>query len=241
MVRLVGETVALRGDHAQAKRFLMDGLLRMVDADCWAWTLGYLHPDKPPIYVSIQHGGFSPEGFAKYIHAVEHPEMQELTAPFSREIMEAEGQVTRLRQEIDGKNRFEESAAYPVWIEADLEALMLSAKPLDRASTSLIAIYRRAGRPLFNERERQIAHILLSEVPWLHATGWPEDFGVQTPTLSRKKRLVLHLLLEGNSRKIVADQLELSVHTVCDYVKEIYQTFGVRSHAELMRRFTGAD
>lgn len=110
--------------------------------------------------------------------------------------------------------------------------------PLNDQCVSFIGIYRRADQPLFNERERQIAHILLTEVPWLHAEGWPEDFGGLAPSLSRKRRLVLNLLLEGDSRKIVADKLALSIHTVSDYIKDIYRTFGVRSHAELMRRFT---
>jgi DNA-binding CsgD family transcriptional regulator len=40
---------------------------------------------------------------------------------------------------------------------------------------------------------------------------------------------------------MVADQLNLSIHTVSDYVKDIYRNFGVQSHAELMRRFTRGD
>jgi DNA-binding CsgD family transcriptional regulator len=35
--------------------------------------------------------------------------------------------------------------------------------------------------------------------------------------------------------------VDLSIHTVGDYVKDIYRAFGVQSHAELMRRFTGGD
>lgn len=237
MVRLVGEVAALRVDHASAKRHLMTGLTKLIDADCWTWMLGYLHPEKDPVYVSIQHEGFSEDGYSRYLQAIEHPDMKGLTAPFAREVMSGSGLVTRLRQQIDAAGRFPETDAYPLWLEADLAPLMLSAKPLTGGSVSLIAVYRRAERDLFTERDRQIAHILLSEVPWLHATGWPEDFGVQTPSLSRKKRLVLNLLLEGYSRKIVADKLRLSQHTVSDYVKAIYATFGVRSQAELMRRF----
>lgn len=237
MVRLVADVAGLRTDHMTAKRFLMNGLKRMVDADCWTWMLGYLHPDRPPVYVSINHEGFTEESYARYLKAIEHPDMEELTAPFSRELMLTRSHVTMLRQQIDAAGRFPDTEAYPLWIEADLAPLMLSAVPVNEHCTSLIGIYRRADRELFTERERRIAHILLTEVSWLHATGWPEDFGAKTPKLSRKRRLVLNLLLEGHTRKEAADQLGLSIHTVSDYVKDIYATFKVRSHAELMRRF----
>jgi len=48
MVRLVAEVAGLHADHAIAKRYLMDGLKEMIGADCWAWSLGYFHPEKAP-------------------------------------------------------------------------------------------------------------------------------------------------------------------------------------------------
>ena len=35
MVRLLGETAALDCGHDEKKRFLMQGLCHLVDADCW--------------------------------------------------------------------------------------------------------------------------------------------------------------------------------------------------------------
>lgn len=238
MVRLVADVAALRTDHTSAKAALMSGLAKMIRADCWAWTLAYLHPEKPRVYVSIQHDGFSEDRFARFLQAGEHPDMEMLTAPFARDLMNAGTHVTRLRQQIDPEGKFPSTDAYQLWQAADVAPLMLSAQLVNEHCASLIGIYRRADQPLFNEREARLAHIILTEVPWLHAAGWPDDLGAQTPSLSRKRRLVLNLLLEGHSRKIVADKLGLSVHTVSGYVKEIYATFGVRSHAELMRRFT---
>ena len=238
MVRLVADVAALRADHLTAKRHLMNGLKKIIGADCWTWALGYLHPDRPPVYASLNHEGFTDESFGLYLQALEHPDMKALTAPFARDVMAGDELVTRLRQEIDEENLFPTTDAFTLWKAADIAPLILAAKPLNESCVSTIALYRKADRPLFDERERQIAHILLTEVPWLHASGWPEDFGVRTPSLSRKRRLVLNLLLEGHSRKIVADKLGLSIHTVSDYVKDIYATFGVQSHAELMYRFT---
>jgi DNA-binding CsgD family transcriptional regulator len=241
MIRLVAEVVALNADHAMAKRQLMDGLSRLIGADCWAWMLAYIHPERPPVHVSIQHGGYSEERFAKYLVAIEHPDMQMLLAPLAEEMLARQAHLTRLRQQIDPEERFLRSGAYPFWLEADVAPLIISVRPVNGQCLSAIGIYRRADAPLFTDRERRIAHIILTEVPWLHELGWPEDLGAKAPALSRKRRLVLNLLLEGHDRKTVADQLSLSPHTVSDYVKDIYKTFGVNSRAELMHRFRVGD
>ncbi len=241
MVRLVAEVAAFNAEHATAKHHLMEGLMKMIGADCWVWALAYLRINKPPAYVSISHGGFTEERFLKLLKASDHPDMELLMAPFVQELMTQKSQVTRLRQQIDPTGIFMSTAVYPLWLEADIAPLILSAQPLNDECVSLVGFYRRANQPLFNERENRIAHIMLTEVSWLHSTGWPQDFGADVPTLSPSRRLVLNLLLEGNSRKMVADQLNLSIHTVGDYVKDIYRTFGVQSHAELMLRFTRGD
>lgn len=73
-----------------------------------------------------------------------------------------------------------------------------------------------------------MAHIVLSEVPWLHEHGWPEGRGATVPNLSLARRqLVLNLLLEVRSRKPIASALSISENTVATYQKDIYGHFGV--------------
>jgi DNA-binding NarL/FixJ family response regulator len=55
--------------------------------------------------------------------------------------------------------------------------------------------------------------------------------------LSPRQRQVLSFLLAGHSLKEVAQKLELSEHTVGDYVKRIYKHFSVSSRAELSALF----
>jgi len=55
-----------------------------------------------------------------------------------------------------------------------------------------------------------------------------------TVPLSPRLREVLDLLLQGRSEKEVANELELSRHTVHDYVKELHYRFGVSSRSELL-------
>lgn len=240
MVRLVAEVAALNTDHTAAKNHLMAGLAKLIGADCWAWALSELLPGKVPAHVAINHGGFDEQRFARYLLAVSHPDMTELNAPFAAELAKLRCHFTRLRQEIDPGNRFPQTQAYTLWLAADIAPLILSARPLNDRCVSHVALYRKADAPLFNERERMIAHIILTEVAWLHALGWPDDLGAKVPALSPRCRLVLNFLLEGHGRKFIADELGISIHTVSGYVKEIYAAFRVQSHAELMRRFTSA-
>ena len=60
---------------------------------------------------------------------------------------------------------------------------------------------------------------------------------VKALKLSPRQSQVLSLLLAGDSLKEVAKKLELSEHTVGDYVKRIYKNFSVSSRAELLALF----
>jgi len=245
VVRLLGEVAALPGGHAEKKRYLMDGLCALIGAEAWVWALGCQYEaDKPPVYVGFMHGGISEELFPKYLAAVEHPASVEMTVPFINEVREQQRQITRTIGEISGgmvthfgRENFGRFASAPLWHEAGIGTLLLSSCPLDERCASGIGLYRRSDGVPFSAKESQIAHIILTEVRWLHEQGWPEDRGVTVPTLSPRERLVLHLLMESNSRKEIADHLGISENTVAGYVKTVYQHFGVHSQAELLRRF----
>ena len=99
----------------------------------------------------------------------------------------------------------------------------------------------RAARPHFGPRETRLAHIVLTEIPWLHEEGWGEDRGASLGQLAPRPREILSLLVQGRARKLIADDLGLSIHTVHGYVRDIYRHFGVNSHPELMTRFTRGD
>jgi DNA-binding NarL/FixJ family response regulator len=57
----------------------------------------------------------------------------------------------------------------------------------------------------------------------------------RTP-LSRRQRETLQLLLEGHSAKTIASKLDLSVHTVNEYIQAVYRAKRVQSRGELLAR-----
>lgn len=241
IVRLLGEVIAAPGGHSEKKQMLMDGLCQIIDASAWMWGVGQHDPDNVPFYIAFNRGNIDDDRFARMMEAINHPEMQEFVRPFSEELATTGMHLTRLRQQINKTGSFTGSNAEKAWLRADIGPVMLSCRPLPGGGFSSIGIYRTGDRELFTEREAKIAHIVLTEVPWLHLTGWPEERGQSALKLYPRLRTVLNLLIEGWSRKQIADRLGLSLNTIHGYVEDIYRHFSVHSQAELLARLSKGD
>ena len=59
----------------------------------------------------------------------------------------------------------------------------------------------------------------------------------ETTELSQREREVLNGLAEGLAYKQIADQLEVSIHTVRNYIRRIYEKLHVRSRTEAVAKF----
>jgi len=242
IVRLLGEVATSRGELMERKRRLMDGLCELTGADSWAWSLGCgLEAGKQPTYLSMTHGGFDEERFAKLICASGHPDMARQSAFLLGEMQRRKSHLTRRHQQFLDEKEYRASGIYPLMCAADLGPFLASLRPIGGDAFSTIVLYRRLGQPDFTERESRIAHIVLTEVPGLHEHGWPEDHGATVPCLAPKARLILNMLLDGRARKEIAGHLGLAESTVAGYQRDIYRHFGVNSHATLMRRFRNGD
>lgn len=242
IVRLLGEVPALQGDLAAQKRHLMEGLCALIGADSWAWATTFrFAPDEVPLNSGFLTGGFDAGQFAKFQEALEHPDTGILNATLTTEFEKKQSHITRLRDQIDVSGYFKTSAVYPIWAAAGVEQVILSIRPSQRGALSQIGIYRRPGSQPFNTRESRITHIILSEVPWLHDDVLSNDLGSTVTRLTPRQRITLNLLLEGQTRKQIAEHLELSPHTIDGYVKEVFRHFRVHSQPELIARFRSGD
>jgi len=238
IIRLLGGVAMEAGDFNHKKRYLMNGLCKIIKADCWVWALGcQVEPQKAQVFVNFIHGGFNDSNFSKYLEAVEHPDMIPIASKFAESLQKNQTQTTMQRDEIDVLGSSYIGSVGALWEKAGIGTIMLSGYPPDDTSASTIGLYRRLGSDPFSDREKWITDLLLSEVPWLHLSGWPEDKGVTIPKLFPRQRVVLNLLLEGLGRKQIAEQLSISENTVSGYTKNIYRHFQVNSHVELMKKF----
>jgi DNA-binding CsgD family transcriptional regulator len=160
-----------------------------------------------------------------------------IVGAFSREELGRQTHFTRHRSDLLDDHAWKTSAIAPAWKAAGIEDFVASLYPLGKMAYSAAAFYRRAGGQRFAERDRVLVETLVPQVQWLHRAAEGESNGVCLASLSPRERDVLTLLLAGNARKEVALKLNLSAHTVADYLKVIYKKLGVRSRAELLARF----
>ena len=238
MIRLLGETAALDGDHVSKKHFLLSGLCDLITADAWNWTLG--HRSSPTDHQAMAapvHDGFQDGQFLKLLRAIEHPDSIKAAGRFYLAAEETMKHTTMDELDMDPEKVAFQGELGRLWAATGFGPTLLSGLYLDDESMSIVSIYRSNTRPHFTPREKQMAHLILEEVPWLHLSGWPDDRGVSIPQLTSQERIVLNLLLEGRSRKDIGDQLGISEHTVSGYAKTIFRHFGVNSHPELMGKF----
>lgn len=242
IVRLLGDVAVLEGTLNEKRFALMTGLCSLIGADAWAWSIAAeTRPGAHPAFSICLMDGIPENKFGSLLKAVEHPEMADLQIPFMSEFAKSGPQFTRIRHQFVDEARFRDCGALELWHQAGIDSLILSARHTRCGSVTAIGIYREVGRPAFSERESRIAHIVLSEVDWLHEDVMPNHPDEGVASLSPRLRQVLNFLLTGKTRKEIATELDLSIHTLGDYIKEIYQRFGVRSHPELLRRFFEGD
>ncbi|MDF1737760.1 MAG: LuxR C-terminal-related transcriptional regulator [Verrucomicrobiales bacterium] len=242
IISLLGRVALMESSRNDRRTALLNGLSKLVGADAWLWfTAAHTIAGDPPAHAVVLKSGFSDEQMGYLIEASECPDMTKLTAPFFEDFEKTKGQTTRLRQQIDPLNFFDESAVYDLWKKANIGPVILSARPTSDGQVSMIGLYRNFDRPLFNEQDSRIAHIVLSEIPSLHEAISPAELNGEVTGLSPRLRQVLNLLLQGSSRKEIAAALSLSIHTVGDYVAELYRRFDVHSQTELVRRFLVGD
>jgi DNA-binding CsgD family transcriptional regulator len=239
MVRLLGEVAGVRGGHQEKKRYLMDGLCRLIGADAWAWSLLHLQADLAPRQLVMLNGGFDEDRLAKWATAIEHPQMKPVTGSLVAEAAAGTRGFTRKDRDFVPQDWWDsDDRAFQLWTEAGIRSFLLSAWPLPEGRFSGIGIYRNKDRPHFDARECRIAHILLSEIPWLHQEGMNEDEGQALVPLQPRHRTVLNLLVQGWGRKKISEHLGLTLNTTHGYVKQIFQHFDVHTQPELISRLT---
>jgi DNA-binding CsgD family transcriptional regulator len=120
---------------------------------------------------------------------------------------------------------------------ADLADLMMSVRRMSESTYSFIGLVRGYAQPRFSERDRFILHIIASEVHWLFEADLPSHESQTALRLAPRQQLALIFLLQGDSAKQVAAKMNISQHTVADYVKLIYKVYDVSSRGELLAAF----
>jgi len=110
-------------------------------------------------------------------------------------------------------------------------------------AASGFALHRETGAGEFTIRERRRVALFTHELLQRYRTHEFDVSGISPSInihLSPRQRAVLSQLLAGEHPKGIATNLAISVYTVRDYIKAIYEKFGVSGRAELMAKLLRA-
>lgn len=240
MVRLLGEVAVTPGGVNAQKRKVMEGLSEMLGADYWMWNISRLMENGTLVGLSLVHN-LSEEQMAAMV------DMNYATKdnPYNMAMIE------QCRRQSRWSRRLEDMLDQSVIPEAfravsrrmDMEYSLFGFQlvPGTEDLYSAMGLHRAPGKAPFTLRELRIAHILYSEVRWLHEVAAPEEDGSAVVGLAPRLQTVMTLLVDGQSAKRIALHLGLSIHTVRGYIKDVYRHFGVSSRTELMHRFMVGD
>jgi DNA-binding CsgD family transcriptional regulator len=238
IVYLVSQAADPRVEVAipQRKRMLLEGVAKLVAADIWLWTTTVFNSSIPgdSMATNLIDGGWTSEQeIGRFYEALSDPGLR----PFAAKSYEAcRGNYVTLERESFVLEE-DRTAFDAIWTRAGIGHFLVSHFPLGDNAASSIGLYRRSGAPSFTDRERALVHVIFHQVDWLHRHSTEVPAKDKVLNLSRRERQVMIFLLGGDSQKAVARKLDLSEHTVGDYVKRIYREFSVNSRAELLAHF----
>jgi DNA-binding CsgD family transcriptional regulator len=179
------------------------------------------------------------------VNAVGRDERDQLTGlltmslPSSPELSDVYRGIIEGRFGVFARQSVELGHAWDDFTKIGFESFLWVISPLDDNTFSSVSFFRRRGRESFTMREKKIAQLLFEDMEWLHRNESAVSLEVsrRVPELPPRQKQVLHYLLQGDSLKEIANKLEISPHTVGDYVKKIYKAFNVNSRSELLATF----
>lgn len=238
LIRMIAEVVGLEGSVEAKKRSLLESMIKLVGADVGMWTTSYLCPEKSPVATSVIHN----------LPA----ELTGVAAAASQDAVRPEPYWLAMKSFLASRRHFtctraelisDEDWSKNPWAQCYSDSLgvehsVFSVFPVRDDLWSCIGLHRSPGAANFDHRQRLMIHALCAEVPWLHHLSVPERNCSRITRFTPRLRSVLFLLLEGQSEKEIASGLDLSIHTIHQYVKQIYRNLEVSSRGEFHRYFS---
>ena len=218
----------------------MEGLQRLVKADGWLWSVAsVIYEQNRPVSISLLHGGLTDQQIAGWLQASQSndPPAPE-DAPISRETLRNQHFTCTRQQVVPDDQWYSNPAVQQHRLAVGLDHFLYSIYPLPKQIFSCIGLFRQPGRPPFSDRDRQLAHILISEIPWLHHAHVPGNRLRSVPQLPPRRREVLILLLDGHDRKSIAKLLAIQPCTAKQHIEAVYAHFNVSSQVQLISRLS---
>lgn len=213
-------------------------LVELIDATSASWAWGFADDSAASIApVASIEVNMTPSQSAAIINMGLDPMMhEEFRIPVINR-MNGRSHSTDLRTDLYDNQQWKTKRMYANLANGGYDEWLHSVR-YDRAETWAGIFYlRQAGMPPFTSADRQLVNVAMGSIPWFGATleiALPAQSCVE---LTTRQRMVLMMQLDGLSRKEIAARMSITVDTVGDHIKHIYEHFGVRSSGELAAIF----
>lgn len=223
----------------QRRQLLLEKLATLIDAAGCFWGWGRGRPGTTAVTpVSAIPFGFTESEWANVARFCLSPEGQRITQDpiFAR--LKTTRQATVARHDIASDKEWYASSVYQHDLQpAGVDHFLSSVRYCSNDVWCCLTFFRRLKKPRYQHRESEIVDLVMAGIGWLApqvSESIPEEpFAEITP----RQRLVMLFLLDGLSRKQIAANLGLTLHTVNDHVKALYHRFDVQSATDLAARF----
>lgn len=208
------------------------------DFGFWSWGRG--HPDSNELVTPI---ALIPVGLPqKQVDAFFQIGMSQDSDRWYRrpflETLKKQTQACRARQHFWSDEVWAQSGLRShVARETQLDEWMICVRYPTPQTWSCLVVLRKVGSPRFHDLDCVFLELATASLPWLQCGSTATQNNADLSGLSLRNAEVLHLLLDGRSRKEIAATLGVTTHIVNDCIKQIYNHFGTTSATELAAKF----
>ncbi|AKU95379.1 Transcriptional regulator, LuxR family protein [Labilithrix luteola] len=238
-VRLIGEVREIGVRTEEARQHLLQSLLREIGA-----TVGGIVNDHA--YRRGGKGGVRGATLAGFDDATVsvftiHDSLGSDINPYHRALMDRVASMTpdELKHEPVISSNLGDVLSPRDWYNsfwvaecaqpARLDHFLSAVHIVGRYTTEGSGLMREAGDRPFTDEDRNVLRLVIGESGGLFPTQ-------QAPSLPPRVQATMKCLLTGASDKEIAQRMRISPHTVRQYVKVIFRTYGVSSRSQLIAR-----
>jgi DNA-binding CsgD family transcriptional regulator len=242
LLNLIGTLAAEKRNPRSRRLDLLAHLLARLPAHAAAaFLLKDITPHAPPIVAGLIESGFKPDSHAQnaFLQEFNHAPFQDpfSKAALARFLADNRPTLTLRRADLVPDSFWHADSHVQAYRHpAGLDDVLLSlARPADRAADFAFAImaFRTAGTPArFSPRDRTLLDVAHAGLAWMYKEEAAQTADLPDDLPPRLQQTLKHLLT-GDSERQIARKMQLSPHTVHDYVKALYTRFAVSSRQEL--------
>lgn len=224
---------------AERRQLMLESLAELVAADAGLWAWGYGRPEDANVAtLAALQVGLSIEQLSKLQEfSLSKQSTLEFQMPLMRFLDEG-GILCATRRDVICDSQWNENS----WVWQSVrgigkDAWLHSVRYGVKDAWSSVLMFRNVGRPEFEAPQKELLYRAIATVNWLWANQYEGQGSKTFASITPRQRTVMWMLLDGLSRRAIAEKLNISEDTVGDHIKAIYERFRVNSATELAALF----